>query len=131
MEDGNKFEFLRKKNDELKCEVNRLTEKTVEDGLELGVQRKTIGEMENKVLELTKLKEKWEEDCNVWAGIEIKNGELNETVNKNFATIRELRNENSKLANDKRNVDILLESWIAKFRVCMKKFQGWRMIPNF
>lgn len=121
VEDGNKFEVLRKKNDELKCEVNRLTEKTADDGCELGVQRKMTGEMENKVLELTKLKEKWQEDCIVWAGIEIKNGELNETVNKNLATIRELRNENSKLANDKHNVDILLASWITKFRVLHEK----------
>ncbi|XP_024639804.1 reticulocyte-binding protein 2 homolog a isoform X2 [Medicago truncatula] len=121
VEDGNKFEVLRKKNDDLKTEVNRLTEKTAEDGCELGVQRKVTGEMENKVLELTKLKEKWEEDCIVWAGIEIKNGELNETVNKNLATIRELRNENSKLANDKHNVDILLASWITKFRVLHEK----------
>lgn len=83
-----------------------------EDGHERGVQRKLVGGMGNKVLELTKLKEKWEEDCNAWAGNEIKNGELNEIL-----SISELRNKNSKLANDKCKVVISVKSLNTKFRV--------------
>ncbi|XP_027187842.1 uncharacterized protein [Cicer arietinum] len=124
---------LRKKNTELECEVQKLKEKLVGETDALDVIRKKNGELEYEILELRTLKEKWVDDSNalvelrskihvlesdkiVLAGLGIKNGELEEKVNKNLTTIGKLRDENSKLADEKRKVETLLESLNTKFR---------------
>jgi len=134
VEDGNAIDLLKTKSGELASEVEKLKEKMVEDGNAFDVLLKGKNcELESKVLELEKLKEKWlddsnalddlrskvgvlEDEKNALAGIEIKNGELKETVNTNLAIISGLRCENRKLTDEKCKGDILLESLNAKFR---------------
>jgi len=134
VEDGNAIDMLKTKSGELECEVEKLKEKMVEDGNAFDVLLKGKNcELEPKVLELEKLKEKWlddsnalddlrskvgvlEDEKNALAGIEIKNGELKETVNTNLAIKNGLRSENRKLADEKCEGDILLESLNTKFR---------------
>lgn len=133
VEDGNAIDMLKTKSDELECEVEKLKEKMVEDGNAFDVLKGKKCELESKVLELEKLKEKWlddsnslhdlrnkvgvlEDEKNALAGIEIKNGELKETVNTNLAIISKLRNENRKLVDEKRKGEILLDSLNTKFR---------------
>jgi len=114
VDDRNELEVLRKKNDELDNEVLELKEKRVEDGNAIDdvIKRKNC-ELEAKVLELENLNEKWLNDRNALGEIRSK---LKETVNKNLATINELRNENIKLVDEKRKVEILLESLNTEFR---------------
>ncbi|XP_003617744.3 probable DNA double-strand break repair Rad50 ATPase [Medicago truncatula] len=133
VEDGNALDMPKTKSGELECEVEKLKEKMVEDGNALDVLNRKNFELEFKVLELEKLKEKWLDDSNALdelrsmvgvleveknalAGIEIKNGELKETVNTNLAIISELRNENRELVDEKCKGEILLESLNKKFK---------------
>lgn len=114
VDDRNELEVLRKKNGELDNEVLELKQKRVEDGNAIDdvIKRKNC-ELEAKVLELEILNEKWLNDRNALDELRSK---LKEIVNKNFATINELRNENIKLVDEKRKVEILFESLNTEFR---------------
>ncbi|GAU28364.1 hypothetical protein TSUD_256920 [Trifolium subterraneum] len=111
-----------------------MKEKLVEDGNELGVLRKMVGGLENKVSELKKLNEKLVKDNNAFdelrgkvrvledekndlaVGFKIQIGELEEKVKNHLATISELREEYSKLADEKRKVVIVYKLLCTKFR---------------
>ncbi|XP_045832117.1 protein Daple-like [Trifolium pratense] len=114
VEDEKSLVFLKLKNGELEYEVlefRKLKEKWGEDTNDLGGIREKNAELENEVLEL---KKKWlndsnaleelrskvrvlEDDKKASADIEIKNGELKQSVNNNLATISKLKNENNNL----------------------------------
>ncbi|AET00739.1 hypothetical protein MTR_5g095390 [Medicago truncatula] len=98
--------------------VNRKSNEALEKkNNEVDVLRRKIVELENEVLELKKLKKKWEED-DIELGVlrkmigelQSKIGELEETVKKNLATMNELRNESRKLTEEKCEVEILLKA---------------------
>jgi len=130
VDDSNEIDVLRRKNGELEAkilELRKLKEKRVEDNNELGVLRKMIGKLEHEVSELRKSKKKWlddsdafdalrnkvralEGDKNALAGVEVTNGKLKETISR-------LEKENSKLADEKHKIEILLGSMYKKFRV--------------
>ncbi|WJX64918.1 hypothetical protein P8452_49642 [Trifolium repens] len=117
--DRNMIKELKKKNNELECEVRKLKEKCVDGENKLDdIRRKNVElveELENKVLELTKLKEILEEDNialdelrgkvrvlesdrnAVVARLKIHIGELEERVMTHLATINEFKEENYKL----------------------------------
>ncbi|PNX79159.1 hypothetical protein L195_g035143 [Trifolium pratense] len=101
------------------------------DGNELGVLR---SELKKKNLELKKLNEKLVEDNNALdelrgkvhvleadknalvAGLKIQIGELEERVKNHLTTISQLEEENSKLAHEKRMVEMFYESLRTKHR---------------
>ncbi|KAK2378053.1 hypothetical protein QL285_078656 [Trifolium repens] len=117
--DRNMIKELKKKNNELECEVRKLKEKCADGENKLDdIRRKNVElveELENKVLELTKLKEILEEDNialdelrgkvrvlesdrnAVVARLKIHIGELEERVMTHLATISEFKEENYKL----------------------------------
>ncbi|KAK2378052.1 hypothetical protein QL285_078655 [Trifolium repens] len=117
VEDEKLLDVLKSKNGELEYEVlefRKLKEKWEEDTNELCGIREKNAELENEVLELKKLKKQWLNDSNALeelrskvrvseddkkslAEIEIKNGQLKESVNNNLATISKLKNENNNL----------------------------------
>jgi len=115
---SNEVDVLRTKIVELEddvLELKKIKKKWEEDDIELGVLRKTTGELESKVLELTKSKEKWLDDKDAMDGLKIKIGELEETAKKNVAMMSDLRNESRKLAEEKREIETLLEALKRKF----------------
>jgi len=133
---SNEIDVLRRKNGELEAkilELRKLNEKWMDDNNELVVLRKMIGKLEHEVSELRKSKKKWlddsnafdalrnkvrvlEGDKNVLAGVEVRNGEVKETVKKILETISRLGKEKSKLADEKRKIEILLGSMYKKFK---------------
>jgi len=141
---SNEIYVLRRKNGELESEIlelRKLNEKRMGDSNELGVLRKMIGKLEHEVLELRKSKKKWlddsdafhalrnkvrvlEGDKNALAGVEVTNGKLKDTVKKNLETISRLGKEKSKLADEKRKIEILLGSMYKKFKGLLGRLSG-------
>ncbi|CAJ2633796.1 unnamed protein product [Trifolium pratense] len=134
VEDSNKLGVMMIKYAGLEFEVldlRKMKGKWERDGNELGVLR---SELKKKNLELKKLNEKLVEDNNALdelrgkvhvleadknalvAGLKIQIGELEERVKNHLTTISQLEEENSKLAHEKRMVEMFYESLRTKHR---------------
>ncbi|PNY08888.1 hypothetical protein L195_g005425 [Trifolium pratense] len=118
--DSNMIKDLRKKNNELECEVKNLKEKGVDDGNKLDVIRRKNAELASNVLELSKMKEKWVEDSNELDAIRRKNSELESEV-------LELRKLKEKCVDDGNKLDVIrrknaeLESEVLELRKLKEK----------
>ncbi|XP_039690132.1 WEB family protein At4g27595, chloroplastic isoform X2 [Medicago truncatula] len=106
---------LTKKNNELKCEVQKLKEKRVEDGNELDMLRKKKVELDNEVLELNK---KSAEDGNAIDMLKTKSGELECEVEKLKEKMVEdgnanvLKRKNCELESKVLELEKLKEKWL-------------------